>query len=291
MVKNFFWEVLKMEVIATILFCAICFFAYLANANNNEILKLKNSIRESELEKQYLLDEKEKEISNLKNNFQIEKNKLLRQPIANRIETSSLKEQFDKNRGEIQELQKKLHDRENIISSLKQRIADTQNFHSIQSEKLRSFKSENENLKIIISQLKRELEEKKYSYNIKSNTDELSLLKRLLNATQKENINLKTQISKLDSELRELKTTQKKTVSQGTLFNDYSVSEKFVQVVFRGFSDKRHDYFLGKHKNISVGDIVLVGTKNGAKPAQVVRISEPGEFSAYANSNIIKKLK
>lgn len=108
-----------MEVITTILLCTVGLLAYLANANNNEVLRLKNLIREKEIESRHLLDGKEKEISNLKRNFQTEKNKLLSQPTVNRIETSSLKEQLDKNRGEILDLQKKLREKESIISDLR----------------------------------------------------------------------------------------------------------------------------------------------------------------------------
>ena len=80
-----------------------------------------------------------------------------------------------------------------------------------------------------------------------------------------------------------------------TLFPDLQLQKnqskkRFVQVVFKGYDNKKHDYLLGKHKNIKVGDIVLVGTKNGAKQAKVVHISELGEYSAYAKSEIIKKV-
>ena len=68
-------------------------------------------------------------------------------------------------------------------------------------------------------------------------------------------------------------------------------TEKFVRVVFKGYSNKGHDYLLGNNKNVKVGDIVLVGTKNGAKQAQVVYISQSGEVSEYAKSEIIKQVR
>ena len=88
-----------MEVVMFSLICIAIFFGYLAISYNNENLRLKNSFREREFEVQYLLDEKEREISNLKRQFQAEKNKLLQVP--------------NKNRSEIFELQKKLRESEN----------------------------------------------------------------------------------------------------------------------------------------------------------------------------------
>lgn len=104
-----------MEVISTILLCAVGFLVYLVNANNNEVLRLKNILRDTE----YLIREKDEENSSLKKQIVSEKNKLLRQPAVNMNEVSRLRKEIDKNRGEISDLQKKLREKEKIISDLR----------------------------------------------------------------------------------------------------------------------------------------------------------------------------
>lgn len=244
-----------MEVITTILLCTVGFLVYLVNANNNEVVRLKNILRDTE----YLIREKEEENSNLKRQLTSEKNKLLRQPTVNGNEILSLKKQLEKNRGEISDLQKKLREKEKIISDL-----------------MSSNKKESANLENEIFEL---------------SSSNLTLEKNLV-LVQNENENLKIEISKLQIALRELK--RNKDIQIQLQFPPIPPTprnpKKFVQVVFKGFSDKKHDYLLGKHKNIKVGDFVLVGTKNGAKQAKVVYISESGEFSEHAKSEIIKKI-
>ena len=94
-------------------------------------------------------------------------------------------------------------------------------------------------------------------------------------STQNENVRLKEKILELENKLK----------------GKNPFGKKFVRVVFKGYSNKEHDYLLGNHKNIKVGDIVLVGTKNGARQAQVAYISHSGEVSEYAKSPIIKKVR
>ena len=291
-----------MEVITTILLCTVGFLVYLVNANNNEILRLKNILRETE----YLIREKDEENSSLKKQLASEKNKLLRQPAVNVNEVSRLKKEIDKNRGEIQDLKKKLNEKEKIISDLRN-INSSLNLKSeneVQNLRLQFTETQNENdklrKKILI--LEQKLTEKNDSYNgnensllqdtLKLKDDSINTSTRMVLSTLKENQELKEKISKLEQKISMLENSQ---VGELSLFPEVSdrknkSQKRFVQVVFKGFSDKKHDYLLGKNKNIKVGDIVLVGTKNGARQAKVVYISEPGEFSEHAKSEVIKKV-
>ena len=72
-------------------------------------------------------------------------------------------------------------------------------------------------------------------------------------------------------------------------------AKKFVSVIFNEGDEKSYDYFLGKHRNVHVGDFVEVYAtdKTDGKPkwaiAQVVYVSKRGESSKYAKSTIVKK--
>ena len=255
-----------MEVVMFSLICISIFFGYLANSNNNENLKLKNSFREREFEVQYLLDEKEREISNLKRQFQAEKNKLLQVP--------------NKNRSEIFELQKKLRESENETINLKNRLEKIQN--------------ENEMLKKNISKLESELTEKNKSNSV---DNEIFILRNknyeqqnIITALKNENDELRTKIKNLErNQQREITLFDENSFTPTT--KTLRTSKKFVQVIFPGYSHDRYDYLLGNHRNIKVGDFVMVGTKKGARRAKVVYISEAGEISSRAKSEIIKKVK
>lgn len=69
----------------------------------------------------------------------------------------------------------------------------------------------------------------------------------------------------------------------------------FVSVEFRK-GGKAYDYFLGKHTDVNIGDKVEVYVHDRRshrlkkKKARVVYISEPGEISPYARSEISRKL-
>ncbi|WP_301892989.1 hypothetical protein [Mitsuokella multacida] len=69
----------------------------------------------------------------------------------------------------------------------------------------------------------------------------------------------------------------------------------FVSVEFRK-GGKAYDYFLGKHTDVKIGDKVEVYVHDRRshrlkkKKARVVYISEPGEISPYARSEISRKL-
>ena len=69
----------------------------------------------------------------------------------------------------------------------------------------------------------------------------------------------------------------------------------FVSVEFRK-GGKAYDYFLGRHTDVNIGDKVEVYVHDRRshclkkKKARVVYISEPGEISPYARSEIIGKL-
>ena len=160
-----------MEVITTILLCTVGFLVYLVNANNNEILRLKNILRETE----YLIREKDEENSSLKKQLASEKNKLLRQPAVNVNEVSRLKKEIDKNRSEISDLQKKLRGNENIISDLQKRLNEKENIIPELCKRLR----EKDN---IISDLRN----LKGNLNLNSN-DEVQNLRQQLSAAQNNN--------------------------------------------------------------------------------------------------------
>ena len=69
----------------------------------------------------------------------------------------------------------------------------------------------------------------------------------------------------------------------------------FVSVEFRK-GGKAYDYFLGRRTDVNIGDKVEVYVHDRRshclkkKKARVVYISEPGEISPYARSEIIRKL-
>lgn len=69
----------------------------------------------------------------------------------------------------------------------------------------------------------------------------------------------------------------------------------FVSVEFRK-GGKAYDYFLGKHTDVNIGDKVEVYVHDRRshrlkkKKARIVYISEPGEISPYARSEISRKL-
>ncbi len=120
-----------------------------------------------------------------------------------------------------------------------------------------------------------------------------------------ENYELKNSIQTLNKNLTSLKNENDdlklkvKNFENGTLqgvnwglpSSPPPKSKRFVQVTFKNFGNgKTYDYLLGNHRNIKVGDFVMVPTHGTIKPAKVVRISEQGEISEHANSEIIKKL-
>lgn len=248
-----------MEVITTILLFTVGLLGYLVNSNNTEILKLKNSSREKDYETQYLLDEKEKEISNLKRQFQTEKTKLLQAPNINGNEILKLK-------NEIANLKNKLNEKENNIRTLNETLSSVQH-------KNENFRDDNENLKNEILRLNEQFREK---------SDRIQTLDKMLTATQAENDELKLKINNLEN---------------GTLPGinwppppHPPQPKRFVQVVFPGYSQDKYDYLLGDNDDVEVGDFVMVGTKGGARKAKVVRVSGYGEISKKAKSKIIKKL-
>ena len=74
-----------------------------------------------------------------------------------------------------------------------------------------------------------------------------------------------------------------------------SPSEMFVSVIFREGDRKHYDYLLGDIRDVHVGDFVEVYFNNKAsgkverRTAKVIYVSEPGEVSDYARSNIKRK--
>lgn len=269
-----------MEVITTILLCTVGLLIYLVNANSTEVQRLKNLIREREYEVKYLLDEKETEISNLQRQVQTEKNKLLHSPSKNLDETLKLKRELNDKQNEIYNLQRNLHEKEKIISDLR-------NINSSLN-----LKSENEiqNLRRQISSVQNNSNE---IYLLKNQLDkkenDIKTLNQILSSIKNENEELKSEIKNLKIELEIYKRNH---VTQGELFtpDTDNNSKRFVQVIFPGYSQDRYDYLLGNHRNIKIGDFVMVGTKKDARRAKVVYVSDKEEFSSRAKSEIIKKV-
>ena len=264
-----------MEVITTILICTVGFLVYLVNANSNEVLRLKSSSREREFEVQYLLDEKEREISTLKRQFQTEKNKLLSQPTASRMETSSLKEQLDKNRGDIQDLQKKLREKEKIISDLRN-INSSLNLKSeseLQNLIRQLTATQNDSNEIYILRNK--------NYELQNNIQDLN---KMIRNFQNENDELRLKVKNLEN-----------GTLQGFDWGNTQKQKKFVRVIFSKGSNRFFDYLLGEHSDIKVGDFVMVSfynkkiKKSDVTAAQVIYISGENEFSKNATSKIIGK--
>ncbi len=243
-------------------------------------------------EVKYLLDEKETEISNLQRQVQTEKNKLLQSPSKNLDETLKLKRELNDKQNEIYNLQRNLHEKEKIISDLR-------NINSSLN-----LKSENEiqNLRRQISSVQNNSNE---IYLLKNQLDkkenDIKTLNQILSSIKNENEELKSEIKNLKIELEIYKRNH---VTQGTLFTPdqgilfppdtdekkQKVSKRFVKVILTGNSQDRYDYLLRNHRNIKIGDFVLVGTKKGARRAKVVYVSDKEEFSSRAKSEIIKKV-
>lgn len=127
----------------------------------------------------------------------------------------------------------------------------------------------------------------------------------LLNNSQNEILQLKEkiyerdlQIVKLQMLLRNKDIDVHKNLSTElqTEVSSSAVKVKtFVKVIFSKDSKKSYDYFLGKHKDVQIGDFVEVYANklDNGKPrcaiAEVVYISSPGETSEHAKSSIKRK--
>lgn len=186
-----------MEVITTILLCTVGFLVYLVNANNNEVVRLKNILRDTE----YLIREKEEENSNLKRQLTSEKNKLLRQPTVNGNEILSLKKQLDKSLGEISDLQKKLREKEKIISELKEKVTDAENMIAFEQYGNEKLEHELRELKSKISSRQIDIENIGIS-SLKSQLDkrenDVQTLNKVLTRLKNENDELKIKIKKFE---------------------------------------------------------------------------------------------
>ena len=70
----------------------------------------------------------------------------------------------------------------------------------------------------------------------------------------------------------------------------------FVRVIFKAGDKRYYDYFVGDNQDVHVGDFVEVYFNNKAsgkverRVAKVIYVSEPGEVSDYARSNIKRKV-
>ena len=66
----------------------------------------------------------------------------------------------------------------------------------------------------------------------------------------------------------------------------------FVSVIFKEGDQKYYDYLLGNNRDVTIGDFVEVYFNNKIsgkverRVAKVIYVSEPGEVSEYARSNI-----
>jgi len=127
----------------------------------------------------------------------------------------------------------------------------------------------------------------------------------LINDSKKEISQLKEKLHEHDIEIIKLKATlndrnavvyqeQAEEIQMQSSPTEIIV-KRFVSVIFSEDSKKSYDYFLGKHKNVQVGDFVEVYADklDNGKPkwaiAKVVYLSSPGETSEYARSSIKRK--
>ena len=132
-------------------------------------------------------------------------------------------------------------------------------------------------------------------------------------------LRLKTLLQERDKEIKKFQKVlrEKENITEGLSKNKPTTQETFVKVIFPK-GTKNYHYLLGD-LNLKVGDGVLVPIKKSIErldkeiqrmtiemeitgrpgektrkticlPATVTYISEPGEYSSYAKSNIIKKL-
>ena len=135
-----------------------------------------------------------------------------------------------------------------------------------------------------------------FIYLANKNKNDVLRLKDSLFEKELELVSLRTELRDKDRLIEELRrqldAKQSASPSNRAL---PSPSELFVSVIFRADDEKYYDYFVGNN-DVQVGDFVEVYFNNKAsgkverRTAQVIYVSEPGEFSDYARSNIKRKV-
>ena len=112
----------------------------------------------------------------------------------------------------------------------------------------------------------------------------VAFLLYLLNRQRHEIDDLKAEIQRLQSS------------DNGRALSTPIIDENtFVRVIFKAGDEKYYDYFVGDNQDVQVGDFVEVYFNNKAsgkverRTAKVIYVSEPGEVSDYARSNIKRK--
>lgn len=311
-----------MEVVFTILLGALGLVLYLFNVNNNQMWRLKNELRTKEEEIRNLIDSMEESSrKNTKLTMQLQESKknFLKSPNMNNNEILKLNKELTAKSKEFSALQKQFREKENELLRLKhsseneilnlkkinadlqrkiseleqQRQAQKNTFSNLWSETGNenfSLKKQLEEKESIISNLQRKISNLEFeNYQLQ---DEILKVEKKINATdslKKTITNLKSQNERLKKKISKPKTkTKAKTKDIILPFSD----GRFVEVVFKGYANRNtYDYLLGNNFDVNVGDFVMVPVKGGTIiPAKVVRISEPGERSKEAKSEIIEKI-
>ena len=133
-----------------------------------------------------------------------------------------------------------------------------------------------------------------FIYLTDRNKHEVLRLRQELRDREIEILNLRAELGDRDILIEELRRQLAAKSSPSKLELPPPSSEKFVSVIFKEGDIKHYDYFVGDN-DIQVGDFVEVYFNNKStgkverRIAKVIYVSEPGEVSDYARSNIKRK--
>ena len=250
-----------MEVVLTLLLCALGFFLYLADKNNSEILDLKEKLREKESTSEKVLLQssappkkfvsvvfKEGETKFydyfVGDNYDLQVNDLVEVPVNSRFDGKTVKIAIVK-------YVSKLGEKSERAWATVLRKADYNPRPVYNPQPVREIIHELVVEKPVVREIVHEV------------VVEKPILMPILTPT---NLPPKKMLPK---------------------------EKRFAQVIFKKYSKKRYDYFLGENNDVKVGDFVVVHVnisgKTTWKIAKVVYVSSHGEVSTHAKSAIIKK--
>ena len=134
-----------------------------------------------------------------------------------------------------------------------------------------------------------------FIYLTDRNKTEVLRLRQELRDREIELLTLRAELHDRDILIEELRRQLAEKSSPSNLALPPPSSETFVSVIFREGDKKYYDYFVGDN-DVRVGDFVEVYFNNKAsgkverRVAKVIYVSEPGEVSDYARSNIKRKV-